>query len=161
MMMLTPRSLSAARVRSSTCATAAIEASASPRKPIVRSAKRSLASEIFDVAWRSKARRASVSLIPLPLSITCTRLFPASSTMTCTCVAPASMEFSTNSLITDEGRCTTSPAAIWLATESGKRCMMSLMEFSYFFFFPSNFCKGGVRRIEGLSSVPAFFGRHS
>ena len=41
-------------------------------------------------------------------------------------VAPASMEFSTSSFITEAGRCITSPAAIWLATESGSSFMMSL-----------------------------------
>ena len=41
---------SAMRVSSSTCATAAMEARASPRNPIVRRAKRSSALRIFDVA---------------------------------------------------------------------------------------------------------------
>ena len=43
MQMLVPRSLPCCLVRSSTWATAAIEASASPRKPMVRSANRSVA----------------------------------------------------------------------------------------------------------------------
>ena len=65
-----PISLSLVRVLISTCAMAEIEGSASPLKPIVVSAKRSLAFCIFDVACRSKAMRASVPDIPLPLSIT-------------------------------------------------------------------------------------------
>ena len=78
----TPNSLSGVRVRSSTWETAAIEASASPRNPIVVSEKRSSAFVIFEVACRSKDRRASVSVIPLPLSMTCTHDLPASVTMT-------------------------------------------------------------------------------
>ena len=49
---------------------AAMEAKASPRNPIVRKANKSEASRILDVAWRSKERRASVSDIPFPSSIT-------------------------------------------------------------------------------------------
>ena len=41
-------------------------------------------------------------------------------------VAPASIEFSTSSLMTDAGRWITSPAATPLATESGRRRMISL-----------------------------------
>ena len=61
---------------------------------------------------RSKERRASVALMPQPLSITCMLVFPASVTKTCISVAPASMAFSTSSFITEAGRCITSPAAI-------------------------------------------------
>ena len=125
--MLQPNSSSAVRVRSSTSATEAIEGSASPRNPMVWSANRSEASFIFDVAWRSKAMRASVSDMPQPLSTTCMLVLPASITITSICVALASSEFSTSSFITDAGRCITSPAAIWLATESGSRCIMSAM----------------------------------
>ena len=46
----TPKSCSAVRVVSLTCATAAMEGRASPRKPIVRSVKRSSAWAILDVA---------------------------------------------------------------------------------------------------------------
>ena len=65
-----PSSSCSILVCSSTCATAAIEGSASPRKPKVESAKRSFAWVIFDVACLSKAIRASVSDIPQPSSIT-------------------------------------------------------------------------------------------
>ena len=65
-----PSSSFAVRVFNSTSATAATEANASPRNPIVRKANKSAASFILEVAWRSKARRASVSDIPFPSSIT-------------------------------------------------------------------------------------------
>ena len=45
-----PSSSPARRVTSSTCATAAMDASASPRKPIVEREKRSSAQAIFEVA---------------------------------------------------------------------------------------------------------------
>ena len=122
-----PTSSVTLRVRTSTCATAAIEARASPLKPMVCSAKRSLASRIFDVACRSNAMRASLPDIPLPLSITCIDVRPAPLMMTLTCVAPASIEFSTSSLTTEAGRCITSPAAIWFATASGSRWIISLI----------------------------------
>ena len=70
MTMRVPSSSWARRVTSSTWATATMEARASPRKPIVVSANRSSAVEIFDVACLSKERRASVSDIPFPLSMT-------------------------------------------------------------------------------------------
>ena len=57
-------------VLSSTFATEAMEAKASPRKPIVFILKTSAMLVIFEVAWRSQHIRASVSLIPFPLSIT-------------------------------------------------------------------------------------------
>ena len=95
-------------------------------------ANKSSALRIFDVAWRSNARRASVSDMPVPLSITCIDVRPASTTSTLMAVAPASTAFSTNSFITEAGRCITSPAAIWFATESGSNCMMSLIDRWYF-----------------------------
>ena len=122
-----PSSAPRARVRSSTCATAAMEGNASPRKPIVRREKRPSAAAIFDVACRSKAMRASVSDMPLPLSITCTSVRPASLMMTVIWSAPASTAFSISSLTTEAGRWMTSPAAIWLAMWSGSKWMMSLI----------------------------------
>ncbi len=113
-------------VRRSTWAIAAIEARASPRNPIVWRENRSDASDIFDVEWRSKARRASVADIPQPLSTTCIKVRPASFNIICILVAPASTAFSTSSFTTEAGRCMTSPAAIWLATESGSSFMTSL-----------------------------------
>ena len=93
----TPVSSSALFVFNSTCATAAMLANASPRKPMVFMRKRSSILLIFDVACRSKAMRASVSLMPLPLSITCTRALPASFTKSAISLAPASTAFSNSS----------------------------------------------------------------
>ena len=107
-----PNSASACRVCSSTAATAAIEARASPRNPIVCSLKRSAVSRILDVACRSNAIRASVCDIPLPLSDTFMKVLPESLTDTEILSAPASIAFSTSSLTTEAGRCITSPAAI-------------------------------------------------
>src|SRR2546427_6380006 len=42
--------------------------------------------------------------------------------------APASMAFSTNSLTTEAGRSTTSPAAIWLARSVGRRVMRPMCQ---------------------------------
>ena len=114
-----PSSSSALRVFSSTCATAAILASASPRKPMVLIRKRSSIWRILLVAWRSNAIRASVSLIPFPLSITCIRFLPASVTINFISVASASIAFSSNSFTALAGRWITSPAAIWFAILSG------------------------------------------
>ena len=148
---------------SSTCATAAIEARASPRKPMVWSEKRSSALRIFDVAWRSKASRASVADMPLPSSITCMEVFPASTTSTSMRLAPASTAFSTSSFITEAGRCITSPAAIWFATESGSSCIISLISLDFpLFVFPRFLscasrclrCAGAVPRGAGYASAP-------
>ena len=107
-----PNSLSANRVFISSCETAAIEARASPRKPMVRSLNKSSAERIFEVACLSKLMRASVSDMPMPLSITWIKLLPASFTINRIFVAPESIEFSINSFTAEAGRCTTSPAAI-------------------------------------------------
>ena len=111
-------------VSSSTFATEAIDASASPRKPSVAMAARSSSVRIFDVACRSKASIASSRTIPSPSSATPISLRPPSSISTLIRVAPASIEFSTSSLMTDAGRSTTSPAAIWFARLSGRICIL-------------------------------------
>ena len=72
----------------------------SPRKPMVRRANKSAASRIFEVAWRSKEKRASVSDIPVPSSITWMQVLPASVISTCISSASASIAFSTNSFTT-------------------------------------------------------------
>ena len=120
-----PTSLSAVRVCISTWAIAAIDAKASPRKPLVSKLNKSCADDILEVAWRSKDKRASVSLIPTPLSTTWISVFPPSFIINLMEVEPASMAFSMSSFTTEAGRWTTSPAAIWLATWSGKSLMMS------------------------------------
>jgi hypothetical protein len=57
---------------------------------------------------------ASSGNIPCPLSAI-EMVRQPSDTLIDISVAPASMEFSTSSLTTEDGRSTTSPAAIWLA----------------------------------------------
>ena len=97
-----------------------IEGSASPRKPRVGMANR-LSSGSFEVACRSTARARSVASIPCPSSITVISVFPPLAIPTEIDLAPASSAFSTNSLTTDAGRSTTSPAAIRLTVPSGSR----------------------------------------
>ena len=107
-----PMGFSSVRVLRVTCATDAMDGRASPRNPMVFSVKRSSALRIFDVAWRSKARRASVTDMPTPSSTTCIDVRPAFIISTLIFVAPASTEFSISSFMTEAGRCMTSPAAI-------------------------------------------------
>src|SRR5688500_10025821 len=54
--------------------------------------------------------------MPQPSSLTRISFLPPSSRATSMTLAPASMEFSTSSFTTEDGRSTTSPAAIWSAT---------------------------------------------
>src|SRR2546423_306595 len=58
--------------------------------------------------------------MPLPSSPTRIDLRPPSSNEMSMIVAPASTEFSRSSFTTDDGRSTTSPAAIWSATALGR-----------------------------------------
>src|ERR1700736_6608526 len=94
--------------------------SASPRKPNVETPTRSEASLILDVPCRASARGTSSADMPAPSSLTRTSLRPPSSTAISIADAPASIEFSTSSFTTEEGRSTTSPAAIWSATALGR-----------------------------------------
>jgi hypothetical protein len=112
-----------ARSLSSTRDTEAMEGRASPRKPRVAMESRSSAVRSLEVAWRSKASRASSRFMPWPLSVMRMSLRPPASTSTRMRVAPASRAFSSSSLTTEAGRSTTSPAAIWLATWSGRMRM--------------------------------------
>ena len=105
-------------------AMAAILAKASPRNPLVLRQNKSSAVVILEVAWRSKQSRASEAPIPIPLSITWTSVLPEFLMMSLIWEAPASMAFSSNSFTTEAGRWTTSPAAIWLATWSGRSWMI-------------------------------------
>jgi hypothetical protein len=52
---------------------------------------------------------------------------PPSSSWTSIRAAPASRLFSSNSLSTDAGRSTTSPAAIWLISSSGSGLMIPIL----------------------------------
>src|SRR5690606_16480919 len=97
-----------------TLETEAILASASPRNPSVRIRNKSCSLAILLVAWRENDNNASSASIPTPLSMIWMDVSPASISSTSIAVLPASMAFSTNSLTTEVGRSTTSPAAILL-----------------------------------------------
>jgi len=64
--------------------------------------------------------------MPQPSSVTWINPRPPASSATSIRVAPASIAFSTSSLTTDAGRSTTSPAAMRLATASGRRRMAGM-----------------------------------
>ena len=131
--MSVPSSSSTVCVCSVTRETAAIDASASPRKPSERMEKRSLAVESLLVACRKNAVSQSSSAIPLPLSMMRMLSIPPFSISMVTAVAPASMEFSTSSLTTELGRSTTSPAAIWFAILGGSTCTLGIRYLRYYF----------------------------
>ena len=97
---------------SSTWETAAILDKASPRNPSEAMFSRSSTFSILLVAWRRKASGTCSASIPEPLSVIRISFFPPSVISTVIAVAPASMAFSTSSFTTEEGRSTTSPAAI-------------------------------------------------
>src|SRR5262245_24252920 len=65
--------------------------------------------------------------MPSPLSVTRISFRPPSRTSTEIRVAPASREFSISSFTTDDGRSTTSPAAIWFAISSGKILILGIV----------------------------------
>src|SRR3954471_18894431 len=111
--MVLPCAASRARLEIATRATEAMEASASPRNPIVDTPSRSCRLKILLVAWRASASGRASRAIPAPSSSTCTRRTPPSSRVTAMLVAPASRLFSSSSFRTEAGRSTTSPAAIW------------------------------------------------
>ncbi|SPF32486.1 hypothetical protein SBA4_1160002 [Candidatus Sulfopaludibacter sp. SbA4] len=121
--MRVPVVSSAERVSSSSLETDAMEGSASPRNPRVAMESRSFTSRSLLVAWRSKASSASSRSMPQPSSTMRIRRRPPDSTSTRRSVEPASSEFSSSSLTTEAGRSTTSPAAILLATWSGRMRM--------------------------------------
>ena len=85
---------------------------ASPRNPNVPRCPRSSAVRTLLVAWRSRARYRSSRAMPEPSSATSSSRLPPSSQATSRRRAPASRAFSTSSFRTEEGRSTTSPAAI-------------------------------------------------
>ena len=103
--------------------TAAIEGSASPRKPKLRMRVRSSCGNL-EVAWRSSAKASSSAVMPQPSSVTWMSVRPPSRTSASTRVAPASSAFSMSSLSAAAGRSTTSPAAIWLTRFWGRRRML-------------------------------------
>ncbi len=122
LLLRTQKALSPSATREviDTSATDAIDASASPRKPSDSTPSSSSRLAILLVACRAIARGSSSHGMPAPLSATMMRLMPPASSLMSICVAPASRLFSSNSLTTDAGRSTTSPAAIWLISASAK-----------------------------------------
>ena len=118
-----PTASEAGRLVIITLDTDATLGSASPRKPIVVTDSRSSGEVSLLVAWRWKESRISSAGIPQPSSVTLMRSTPPPLISMSIRLAPASMEFSTNSLTTDAGRSTTSPAAI-LAATSGFRTLI-------------------------------------
>ena len=123
---LVPRVAPWGQVNSSTRATAAMAARASPRKPKVPMASKSWAARSLLVAWRRKAVWHWPSGMPQPLSVTRIRAIPPRWISTVRLVAPASMAFSHSSFTTEAGRSTTSPAAMRSATW-GSNTWMSAM----------------------------------
>ena len=117
--------MAAVRLTRRSRATEAIEGSASPRKPSVVICC-SCSSASLEVAWRSSASGSSSGAMPQPSSLTWIRPLPPASSATSIRVAPASIAFSTSSLTTEAGRSTTSPAAMRLATASGRRRMVGM-----------------------------------
>ena len=75
---------------------------------------------ILLVAWRASASNNSSRAMPQPLSVMRMRLMPPCSRSTRISVAPASRLFSSNSFNAAAGRSTTSPAAIWEMSKSGR-----------------------------------------
>ena len=98
-------------------------ASASPRKPMVATVSRSCRSVILLVAWRRNATGSSSRGMPPPSSSTEISRTPPASSRTLIWRAPASSALSTSSRTTEAGRSTTSPAAIWLISSSGRSRM--------------------------------------
>jgi len=96
----------------------AIEAKASPLKPKEYRSYKSSIFFILLVACLKNDLSTSLDKIPLPLSVILICFFPPSTMSITICVAPASMEFSINSLVTEEGLSTTSPAAILFIVKS-------------------------------------------
>ncbi|KOF53116.1 hypothetical protein AD428_15785 [Achromobacter sp. DMS1] len=106
-----------------TCATDAMEASASPRNPMEATDSSSASERILLVACRASASGSSPGGMPKPSSVTAMRRMPPPSSRTSMARAPASMAFSRISLSTEAGRSMTSPAAIWLISRSGSARM--------------------------------------
>ncbi len=114
---------SAGRDSSAISDTEAMAASASPRKPIVATVSKSCRLVILLVAWRRRAIASSAWAMPLPSSSTAIKRTPPADRRTVTWRAPASSALSTSSRTTEAGRSTTSPAAIWLISSSGRSRM--------------------------------------
>ena len=79
------------------------------------------------MACRDNASLISLSGMPGPLSETLISLIPPSTIEILISSAPESILFSINSLSADEGRSTTSPAAIWLIRMSDNGLMLGMV----------------------------------
>ena len=121
-------------VSSSTWDTAAMLDRASPRKPKEPMVRRSSAVRILLVEWRRKAMEISSFSMPDPLSVMRISVVPPSCISTVIAEAPASIAFSTSSFTTEEGRSTTSPAAILFMVSPSNTCIFPIFSpFLYFF----------------------------
>src|SRR6185312_4014061 len=107
--------------------TEAIDANASPRKPMLATCVRSSKLAILLVACGASASSNSSAGIPAPSSRTRIRRMPPCSTSMSMRCAPASRLFSANSFTTDAGRSMTSPAAIWLTSSGGSGRMADIV----------------------------------
>ena len=107
--------------------TDAILANASPLKPSVLIESRSFTVLILLVACGKIALDKSSFSIPEPLSIISINEIPPFSILISILVAFASIAFSTNSLTTENGRSTTSPAEILLKTLLVKRLILPII----------------------------------
>ena len=107
-------SASAVRDINVSLATELILGKASPLNPMLATCSKSCKLAILLVACLDKAKGKSSLSMPQPSSLILINLAPPCSISIKICCAPASKQFSTNSLTTEEGRSTTSPAAIWL-----------------------------------------------
>src|SRR5690606_11281746 len=147
---------SALREVSVSRATDAIEARASPRKPIEATDSSSLSEAILLVACRVRARVSSSCGIPEPSSLTEILRMPPPSRRTSIARAPASMAFSSNSFRTDAGRSITSPAAIWLTSKSGSGIIRRLDDIGRLAL-----CVFRVEQytFNGFQTVAAYFNR--
>ena len=99
--------------------TAAMDASASPRKPSVRRASRSFSVAILLVAWGRAQFARSSFVMPQPLSATRIFSMPPPVISTLMLLAPLSTALSISSRTMAHGRSMTSPAAIFRATSGG------------------------------------------
>ena len=111
--------------RSRSSATAAMLASASPRKPRVWMRARSSTVVNLLVLWRSTATATSSAGMPQPSSVTSISALPPRSTATSTRRAPASSALSSSSRTSEAGRSITSPAAILPLISGGRRRMLT------------------------------------
>jgi hypothetical protein len=103
--------------------TEAMLGKASPLKPSEPIFSRSSKLRILLVAWRDIANINSSLAMPQPSSTIRMSRVPPASTSTVIDFAAASRLFSTSSLMTEDGRSTTSPAAIWLTKWEAKVCI--------------------------------------